>query len=232
MEKSAAASPAFAAADLRLCLITDDAGRPTGELAAIVEGALEGGVTAVQYREKSASASVVADQLRVLSPICRRRGAPLILNASLLDAALTAGCLGLVDGVHYGRETWPLRARLAPHLPAGYSAHEIEEARERLAEGAAYVTLSPIFDTPQQARHPAAARRRLAARGTANPRPRRDHGGTGRHHRGQRCRSPARWRQRCGRHPGADGLMPIAARRGRWRRGQALFSAAQARRRH
>jgi thiamine-phosphate pyrophosphorylase len=150
MEKSAAASPAFAAADLRLCLITDDAGRPTGELAAIVEGALEGGVTAVQYREKSASASVVADQLRVLSPICRRRGAPLILNASLLDAALTAGCLGLVDGVHYGRETWPLRARLAPHLPAGYSAHEIEEARERLAEGAAYVTLSPIFDTPSK----------------------------------------------------------------------------------
>jgi len=150
MEKSAAASPAFAATDLRLCLITDDAGRPTGELAAIVEGALEGGVTAVQYREKSASAPVVADHLRVLSPICRRRGAPLILNASLLDAAVTAGCLGLVDGVHYGRETWPLRARLAPHLPAGYSAHEIEEAFERLAEGAAYVTLSPIFDTPSK----------------------------------------------------------------------------------
>ncbi|MCX7719423.1 MAG: thiamine phosphate synthase [Candidatus Sumerlaeaceae bacterium] len=138
------------ARDLRLCLITDDANRPTAELVAVVEGALDGGVTAVQYREKSADTVTVAEQLRALSPICRARNAPLILNASLLHAARQADCLGLVDAVHYGRETWALRATLAPHLPAGYSAHEIEEAHMHLADGAAYVTLSPIFDTPSK----------------------------------------------------------------------------------
>jgi thiamine-phosphate pyrophosphorylase len=65
-----------------------------------------------------------------------------------------------VDAVHYGRDTWALRSALAPHLPAGYSAHEIEEARVRLADGAAYVTLSPIFDTPSK-------RGLLPPRGTA-----------------------------------------------------------------
>jgi thiamine-phosphate pyrophosphorylase len=89
-------------------------------------------------------------------------GALFALARPLADAAALAGRAFLVNdrvdvalalpgaGAHVGVRGLPVaraRALLGPERLLGYSAHEVEEAREALAQGADYVTVSPIYPT-------------------------------------------------------------------------------------
>lgn len=130
---------------LRLYLITDDRGRSRVELARIVEAGIAGGVTAVQYREKSASALDVRTVVAHLSSLCEERDVLFLLNGDLL--CHVPGC----PRVHLNRRhlqgeiSWPDTAQTI-----GYSAHGIGDARAAEARGVDFVTLSPVFDTPSK----------------------------------------------------------------------------------
>ncbi len=130
---------------LRLMLITDQS---TSQLPLIeaVKLALEGGVTAVQLREKdleSKNLFLLAEELRELT---LRYGAALIIN-DRVDIALATEA----DGVHLGRHSMPISVvRRLLGLPGsckflGFSAHNIQEAVGAEEGGANYITLSPIF---------------------------------------------------------------------------------------
>lgn len=134
---------ALVAADFRLYLITDDAGRTADELAALVARGIAGGVTAVQFREKSRRGADLLAAYEAVAAACRAGAARLILNADVvphLPAEATPPA-----AVHHNHRTWPADG------VAGYSAHSVEECAAAYRQGAAFCTLSPIFETPSKA---------------------------------------------------------------------------------
>ena len=132
--------------DLRLYAITDRRALPAGvTLAQAVVAALDGGVTCLQLREKTASAGEILALARTLLPLCRARRVPLLIN-DRVDIALAAGA----DGVHLGQEDLPLpeaRALLGPDRILGATAHTVEEALRAQAEGADYLGVGAMFPT-------------------------------------------------------------------------------------
>lgn len=135
-------------ADFSLYLITDrhqTAGRP---LLDVVRQALDGGVKAVQLREKDLS---VADLFRLAADMRRLTadyGARLIIN-DRPDMALAVGA----DGVHIGISSMPVavaRRILGDDKIIGYSAHAIDEAERAQADGTDFVTFGPVYATPSK----------------------------------------------------------------------------------
>ena len=143
MACSAAAAPA---ATYILYLVTD-AGLSRGRShLSIVEAAIRGGVTIVQYREKSASTRRMIHEATELRRLCRAAGIPLIIN-DRLDVALAVDA----DGVHVGQDDMPAsvaRRLLGKMKILGVSAGSIEEARKAVDDGADYIGASPVFSTP------------------------------------------------------------------------------------
>lgn len=136
-------------ADFTLYLITDrqqTGGRPLTE---VVRASLDGGVRAVQLREKeipSDSLYRVADELRRLTSDFDAR---LIIN-DRLDIAMAVAA----DGVHIGINSLPVsivRRILGEDKIIGYSAHAVDEALRVQADGADFVTFSPVYRTPSKA---------------------------------------------------------------------------------
>lgn len=116
---------------------------------ATVGAAIEGGVGAVQLRDKEASDAEFLRIARELVPHCRERGVPLLLNdrVHLVEAAGA-------DGVHLGEDDMaPEEARrvLGPGLLVGLSTHDRAEAAAAAARGADYVGLGPMFPTGTKA---------------------------------------------------------------------------------
>jgi len=112
----------------------------------VVEAAIAGGVTVVQYREKGATTRRMVEEAHGLRELCRRRAVPFIVN-DRLDVALAVDA----DGLHVGQDDLP--ASLARRLIGrgkllGVSAESPEEAVRAQADGADYVGASPIFATP------------------------------------------------------------------------------------
>jgi thiamine-phosphate pyrophosphorylase len=136
--------------DFSLYLISDRQALPKGrELLATVEQALQGGVGAVQLRDKdlpSCERLALACQLRTLT---RRYGARLVINGSV-DIALAAEA----DGVHLGVSSQPVaeaRRLLGPKRLIGYSAHSLKELSRVAEQGVDFATFSPVFFTPSKA---------------------------------------------------------------------------------
>jgi len=116
----------------------------TGHLLRQVEAALTGGVAAVQYRDKSGDVARRHEQASELVALCRRFGAPLIVNDDLRLADLAGA-----DGVHLGRDDGSLReARiiLGPGKFIGASCYQsLDLARAAQAAGADYVAFGSFF---------------------------------------------------------------------------------------
>ena len=132
--------------DYTLYLVTDAGLSRSRSLAEVVEAAIRGGVTMVQYREKAASTRRMLEEARELRQLCRAAGVPFIVN-DRVDVALAVDA----DGVHLGQDDMP--APLARRLIGrtrilGVSAGNVEEARKAAADGADYIGASPVFDTP------------------------------------------------------------------------------------
>jgi thiamine-phosphate pyrophosphorylase len=141
--------------NLHLYLVTDEAlagGRP---LAGIVGRAVDGGVTCVQLRAKTATSRTLLALAQELLALLRPRGVPLIVN-DRLDIALAAGA----DGVHVGQEDLPcdrVRRLVPPGFCVGVSVSNEAEARAAEAAGADYLGISPVFVTPTKRDTPPAA---------------------------------------------------------------------------
>jgi thiamine-phosphate pyrophosphorylase len=157
--------------DFSLYLISDRQALPKGrDLLTAVEQALQGGVGAVQLRDKDLSDDerlMLARQLRTLT---RRYRAQLLINGSV-DIALASEA----DGVHLGASSQSVaeaRRLLGPERLIGYSAHSLEELALVAEMGADFATFSPIFFTPSKAAYgPPQGLERLAAACSASPIP-------------------------------------------------------------
>ncbi len=136
--------------DFSLYLISDRKAVPQNrELLATIAQALEGGVQAVQLRDKDLPPAKRLDLARQLRLLTRRHRARLIINGAV-DIALAVEA----DGVHLGASSMPVaeaRRRLGAHRLIGYSAHHPDELRAAHEQGADFATFSPVFFTPSKA---------------------------------------------------------------------------------
>lgn len=136
--------------DFNLYLITDRKQLPPGRrLVETVAAALEGGVRAVQLREKDLCAAELYPLARELRELTARHGARLLIN-DRLDVALAVEA----DGVHLGEHSLPVpvaRKILGPDSLIGVSTHRCEEVAGAQRDGADFVTFGPIYFTPSKA---------------------------------------------------------------------------------
>jgi len=136
--------------DFNLYLITDRKQLPPGRsLVETVAAALEGGVRAVQLREKDLSAAELYPLALDLRELTARHGARLQLN-DRLDVALAVEA----DGVHLGGHSLPVavaRKILGPDQLISVSTHSTEEVIAAQGAGADFVTFGPVFFTPSKA---------------------------------------------------------------------------------
>ncbi len=126
-------------------LIADTALVRLRPLTEIVGLAVEGGVTAVQYRDKQASQREQIERATRLQEIVGRYNVPLIVNDHV-DVAMAAGAAG----VHVGQDDMPadvVRSRAGDEFIIGVSAHNVDEARRASEAGADYVGFGPVFTT-------------------------------------------------------------------------------------
>lgn len=125
----------------RLLVVTDrrQAARPLEEMAA---AAFAGGCRWLSLREKDLPAAAHRALLSRLLAVAKPWQAVVMVHADP-SSARGAG----VAGVHLPRGGSPADARAALGAPAlvGVSAHDEAEIERAAAEGADYVTLSPIF---------------------------------------------------------------------------------------
>jgi thiamine-phosphate pyrophosphorylase len=132
--------------DYSLYLVTDaelSRGRSHRQ---IVEAAIRGGVTVVQYRDKSASTRRMIEEAAEIHSICHRSGVSFIVN-DRVDVALAVDA----DGVHVGQDDMPAsiaRKLIGPGKIIGVSAGSVGEAVRAFSDGADYVGASPVFSTP------------------------------------------------------------------------------------
>lgn len=90
-----------ASVDYSLYLVTDSSPAILGDsnLIEVVEAALQGGVTIVQYRDKVSDTGLLVDTARRLHAVTKRYNVPLLIN-DRVDVALAVGC----EGVHIGQD--------------------------------------------------------------------------------------------------------------------------------
>ena len=134
--------------DFSLYLITDRQQTGGRHLTEVVRGALEGGVRAVQLREKDLSGFALYRLAVELRSLTSEFNARLIIN-DRPDIALAVDA----DGVHVGANSLPV-AVVRHLLGAGkivcYSAHAIDEALRAQDDGADFVTFGPLYATPSK----------------------------------------------------------------------------------
>lgn len=134
--------------DFDLYLVTDrhqTGGRP---LDVVVREALSGGVRAVQLREKDLPVRELFRWAEKLRSLTAEFGARLLIN-DRVDVCMAVGA----DGVHRRADSLPIpavRRILGPERLIGQSVHSASETVEAQREGADFVVLGPIYDTPSK----------------------------------------------------------------------------------
>jgi len=138
--------------DFKLYLITDrNLLTPHSSLLTAVEEALKGGVKAVQLREKDLRTRDLLEMAYKMREMTKKYNAKFFVN-DRVDVALAVGA----DGVHLGQQSIPAEAvrRIAHNkLMVGASTHSIEEAISADKQGADFITLGPVFETPSKMKY-------------------------------------------------------------------------------
>lgn len=131
--------------DFDLYLVTDRKTTRGRELTWVLEQALEGGVRAVQLREKDLGGAALLELAREVKGLCDRYHAELFIN-DRVDVALASDAAG----VHLAANSLPVkvaRELLGPDRKIGVSTHSVEEARAASETGADFVLFGPIYPT-------------------------------------------------------------------------------------
>jgi thiamine-phosphate pyrophosphorylase len=116
-----------------------------------VEEALKGGVQAVQLREKDLEVRELLQMAYELRELTSGYGARLFIN-DRVDVAMAVEA----DGVHLGASGMPAfaaRKAAGEGMLIGVSAHSLAEAEKAEKEGADFVTLGPVFETPSKLKY-------------------------------------------------------------------------------
>ena len=131
--------------DFDLYLVTDRKTTGGRELTWVLEQALEGGVRAVQLREKDLGGAALLELAGEVKGLCDRYGAELFIN-DRVDVALASEAAG----VHLAANALPVkvaRELLGPDRKIGVSTHSVEEARAASEAGADFILFGPVYST-------------------------------------------------------------------------------------
>ncbi|MFH1858033.1 MAG: thiamine phosphate synthase [Candidatus Omnitrophota bacterium] len=135
-----------------LYVITDPkAQRGRSHLEVLTE-AIRGGASMVQLRDKEADDGALIEAGKALRKICDQYHALFIVN-DRMEVARTVGA----DGLHIGQDDISIaeaRRRIGPEKLLGVSTHSLDQARRAAQEGADYIGLGPIFQTPTKPDYP------------------------------------------------------------------------------
>jgi thiamine-phosphate pyrophosphorylase len=138
-----------ARARFRVLLITDRKLAVARGVVQVCESALFGatqypaGSVALQLREKDLEARDLCQLAKRLIPVCRRFGAPILINGRI-DVAIAA----CADGVHLPADSFsPAQARklLGPSRLIGISTHNTDEIIRAHDAGADFAVFGPVF---------------------------------------------------------------------------------------
>jgi thiamine-phosphate pyrophosphorylase len=131
---------------ITLCVLLD--GRADAQaFERLVESLVEAGVRMFQIRDKDLGLPQLADRVRRAVGITRRQhhgGAGLVVVNDRVDVAVAASA----DGAHTGADDLPtglVRRVIGPRGLLGRTAHDLDEARIAVLEGADYLGVGPCF---------------------------------------------------------------------------------------
>jgi thiamine-phosphate pyrophosphorylase len=136
--------------DFSLYLITDRLQvQPQHSMLSSIAAALQGGVQAVQLREKDLPAAQLFELGSQLRQLTNQYNAKLLIN-DRIDIALAVGA----DGVHLGEQS--LSVTQARHLLGNdkliaVSTHSLATAQQAQQQSADFITFSPIYYTASKA---------------------------------------------------------------------------------
>ncbi|OYW31418.1 MAG: thiamine-phosphate diphosphorylase [Chthoniobacter sp. 12-60-6] len=104
-----------------------------------------GGVDVLQLRAKKMTKKEVEHLARLMLPITREHGVPLVINDHLDIAAIMGS-----EGVHVGQDDDAVakaRAAVGPACFVGKSTHSLAQAVAAQEEGADYIGFGPLYAT-------------------------------------------------------------------------------------
>ncbi|MFM7185017.1 MAG: thiamine phosphate synthase [Planctomycetota bacterium] len=130
-----------------VCVLVDG-GRDAAAFLRLVESLVEAGVGMFQVRDKSLPLPLLAERVRLALGVARRQGdGPIVVVNDRVDVA--AGCGA--DGAHVGADDLPVplaRRVVGPDRLVGRTAHDLDEARRAVLDGADYLGIGPCFPSP------------------------------------------------------------------------------------
>ena len=138
--------------DFRLYVISDRKLCAPRVIALILKQAAQAGVKAVQLREKDLTPVELFRMAEDVQDCCSRYGTKLLIN----DRADVAAAVGAA-GVHLTEHSMPAAAArriLGDEALIGVSAHHEEGVRAAEGDGADFVMLGPVFQSPSHPRVP------------------------------------------------------------------------------
>ncbi|MFH0703128.1 MAG: thiamine phosphate synthase [bacterium] len=133
--------------DKKLYLVTDRSNFLShDEFLDKVASALKGGVGIVQLREKNSSAKEFIELGKKIRELCSFYNAVFIVNDRVDIANIVEA-----DGVHLGQDDIDIcsaRHFLGKDAIIGISTHTPEQAKRAVQQGADYIGVGPVFETP------------------------------------------------------------------------------------
>lgn len=139
----------MSAVDFDLYLVTDRNQTGGRDLLRVLERALDGGVKAIQLREKDLSGRDLFLLAERSHKLCQAYHAALFIN-DRVDVALAVDAAG----VQLSKSSLPLvtaRALLGPQKIIGISTHSLQEAKEAKQNGADFILFGPVYFTASKA---------------------------------------------------------------------------------
>jgi thiamine-phosphate pyrophosphorylase len=118
---------------------------PHSNLPWLIQEAVKGGVTCVQWRDKFFNDQDFYERAVLIKSVCHELNVPLIVN-DRLDIALAIGA----DALHLGQNDLPFEVarRLLPdHMAIGLSADCLEDVERAENLDVDYLAISPVFET-------------------------------------------------------------------------------------
>jgi len=132
--------------NFHLYFVTDRKQTADRPLIDVVHAALDGGVRAVQIREKDLEGRELYELAEQLRELTLRYQARLLIN-DRIDVAIATEA----DGVHLGQSSFPVaeaRQLLGPDKLIGVSTHTPQEIDA--SEGADFIIFGPVYYTPSK----------------------------------------------------------------------------------
>jgi thiamine-phosphate pyrophosphorylase len=137
------------AVNFDLYLVTDRNQTGGRDLLWVLEQALDGGVKAIQLREKDLSGRDLFSLAEKVGKLCQAYNAALFIN-DRIDVALAVDAAG----VQLSQTSLPVvtaRALLGPQKLIGVSTHSLRENKEAEQAGADFVLFGPVYFTASKA---------------------------------------------------------------------------------